>query len=199
MPITSNFHDQLYEYYDWTELGQLVFELCQQILTTEKKFDRLIALSKGGLTFARSLVDYLDIPDISIIKIEFYTGIGDTTRTPIITQSLPVNIQNEKILIFDDLVDSGETLELAKKYISQHGAKKVETAILFRKEWTKIETNYHVKESKAWIIFPNEVRSTTKLLMKIWQKKGDNDEQIKLKLQQIGFPADALAMFGPGK
>lgn len=194
---TLNIHNQLYEFYTWDDLGELSFELAQQILTTGKKYDRLVALSKGGLAFARSLVDFLDLPDISTIKIEFYTGINETNKTPVITQSLPVNIKNEAILIYDDIVDTGETLSLAIKYLNQHGAKSVDTAVLFLKPWTKVNSDFKGKESSAWVIFPNEIRETILTLAKIWRQLGDNQDQITAQLKQLGFKDAELALFLP--
>ena len=100
------FHDQAYEFYPWESLGKDIFDLSKKIIDSGEKYDRIIALAKGGLTFSRSLVDYLNVQEVSSIQIQFYTGIGTTNRTPIITQSLPVSIKDENILIFDDIVDN---------------------------------------------------------------------------------------------
>ncbi|MEN8253552.1 MAG: phosphoribosyltransferase [Patescibacteria group bacterium] len=195
MPIKTNIHNQLYEKYSFDELGGLVFNLAEKIIAKNREYDRLVAPAKGGLTFARSLVDLLKIPDVSSIKIEFYTDIATTNATPIITQSLPVNIKGERVLIYDDLIDSGETLELASKYLKQAGAKSVDTAVIFRKTWTKKDSNFFVAESDSWIIFPNETRETITLLENSWKEKGDNPKKIRQQLLEIGFKQEELALF----
>jgi len=189
------FHQQAYEFYDWQTLGSDIFNLAQQILKSGVEFDRLVALAKGGLTFSRSMVDYLNVKELSSFQIEFYTGIGQTARTPVITQSLPVSVRNERVLIFDDIVDSGETLELATTYLQYHGASSITTACLYTKPWTKLQPDFKVRQSDAWIIFPNETRETINTLQGIWQLKGDSAAQITTQLLEIGFSEAEVAQF----
>lgn len=193
----SKFHDQAYEYCSWSTLGEDIFTLAQKILASGQEYDRIVALAKGGLTFSRSLVDYLNIPNVSSFQIEFYTGIGETAKTPVITQSLPVTVRNERILIFDDIVDTGESLQLATQYMKIHGAADVSTAVLVSKPWTKFKADFHVRETKAWFIFPNETRETIELLRKIWTEKGDSPDKITQQLLKIGFSKAEVALFAP--
>lgn len=192
-PITI--HEQTYEYLSWDSLGKEIFSLAKQICVSNMEFDRVIALAKGGLTFSRSLVDYLHIKEISSIQIEFYTGIGTSNKTPVITQSLPVSIRNENILIFDDIIDKGETMRLATEYLQYHGAKKLTTCALFRKPWANFTADFVARQTDAWIIFPNESRETIQLLSEMWQEKGDAAEKIHKQLLEIGFPKDEVEFF----
>lgn len=196
---TTQFHGQTYEYYPWAQLGEDIFSMAQEILKSGKKFDRLVALAKGGLTFSRSLVDYLAIPEVSSLQIEFYTGVGETAKTPVITQSLPVTVRNEHILLFDDIVDSGETLKLAVQYLGYHGAASITTSALVSKPWTKYPANFSARSTKAWIVFPNETRETIQILVKMWQEKGDSPEVIEKQLLEIGFSQAEVALFSPLK
>lgn len=174
----STFHGQAYEFYPWSQLGEDAFTLAKKILADDLEIDRIVALAKGGLTFARSLVDFLDVPDVSSIKIEFYTGISTTKDTPVITQSLPVSIKGENILIFDDIVDQGKTMELAVNYLKQHGAKQIYTASLIEKPWSEFKVDYSARTSESWVIFPNETRETISTLKKIWSEKGEDRKSV---------------------
>lgn len=194
-PKVVKVHDQLYEYLSWEVLGEQIFELSQQIIKSGKEFDRVIALAKGGLTFARSVIDYLNVPHLNSIQVEFYSGIDQTLKEPVITQSLHSSIKNENVLIFDDLVDKGETMALAVKYLKYHGPHEITTACLITKPWTTFTPDFYTHESKAWIIFPNESRETIHLLQKMWQEKGDSLEVIKENLLKIGFPKAEVEFF----
>lgn len=188
-------HDQEYEFYSWENLGQDVFDLAKQLIEADKEFDRIVALAKGGLTFARSLVDFLQLKAISSIQIEFYSNINQTHPTPVITQSLPVSVRDERILIFDDIVDSGETMKLATEYLQHHGTRSITTAALLKKPWTEFPVEFTARSSQAWVIFPNEVRETIESLVKKWQKAGDSPEVIKKQLLKIGFSEPEVALF----
>lgn len=192
---TRTIHNQTYEFYPWELLGQDIFTLAQKIHESSKQFDRIVALAKGGLTFSRSLVDYLSIEALSSIQIEFYTDIGTTAKTPVITQSLPVSIRDEHVLIFDDILDTGETMKLAKEYLHYHGAASITTAVLIEKPWSTVSVDFSARQSEAWVIFPNEVRETIKSLKSIWKNKGDSQETITKQLLEIGFSNPEVALF----
>lgn len=192
-----NVNNQDFEFYTWEDLGQDILDLGHQINGTEQKFDRLIALAKGGLTFARSLTDLLNIKKLSSIQIEFYSGIDERGATPVIIQSLPVSIKNEHILLFDDIVDHGDTMAMAVNYLNYHGAASITTCSLITKPHTKFKPDFSAQETTAWVIFPNEVRETIELLTQNWQKAGYNNQEITTHLENIGLPKREVALFGP--
>ena len=188
-------HNQKYEYLSWEDLGQDIFNLAKQIIESGAEFDRVVALAKGGLAFSRSMTDFLGIKKLSTIQIEFYSGINEAAPTPVITQSLPVSIKGERVLIFDDIVDSGETINLAVRYMKQHGASAVATAALLNKPWAKHQADFKARSSEAWVIFPNEIRETINLLSQMWQEKGDSADKITQQLLEIGFSKAEVELF----
>lgn len=195
----TTIHEQKYLLLTWEDAGKHMLELSKKVIADRKKYDRIIALAKGGLTWSRTLCDYLGLENLSSIQIMFYTGIGKTARTPVITQSLPISIKNERVLIFDDVADSGETLILAKKYAKMHGAKDVKVATLAVKTWTKFMPDYYSIESAEWIIFPHEVREMIALLSSMWKERGDSPSAIRKQLLQIGISAEEIDLFYSGR
>lgn len=192
-PVTIN--SITYQYYNWEELGEDIFQLAQKIIDSGLEFDRVVALAKGGLAFARSISDLTGVKEISSMTVEFYPLIGQTSEAPIITQSLPLTIRNERILLFDDLIDSGKTLQVALEYIKHLGPKSVHTATFFTKPHSPFKPDFSVEEVDAWVIFPNEIRETIGNLTDMWQKNGDDSAKIKQQLLDIGLPADHIEFF----
>ena len=188
-------YGQKYLTLSWDETNEQLLQIAEKIIKKKEKFDRVVALAKGGLTWSRTLCDYLGIKELSSIQISFYTGIASTQKTPVITQSLPIAIQNERILIFDDVADSGETLVLAKKYIKMHGAKTVKTATVAIKSWTSFVPDYYGFNSSEWIIFPHEIRETMTLLKRSWKKQHISDAVVKKHLTSLGMSAREIAVF----
>lgn len=187
--------NQTYELISWSEFGGFVLSLAKNILKSGEEFDRLVALAKGGTAIARPIGDLCGIKEFSSMQIEFYTGIATTNRTPVITQDIPVKIKGEKILVIDDIADSGETLTVADKYITLHGADVIKTATLITKPWTKFKPDYSFYQTEAWVIFPWEARETIGLLAGIWRETGLSDEVILENLRQIGFSEEEISLF----
>lgn len=188
-------HEQTYLYVSWEATGKYMVDLAKSIIRQGKTFDRIIALAKGGLTWSRMLSDYIAVERLSSIQISFYDNIAKTKRSPVIIQSLPISIHGEKVLIFDDIADSGETLTLATTYAKQHGAKDITTATLAVKKWTKTLPDFYAFTSSEWIIWPYEVRETMGLLKKMWTERGDSASTMKKHLREIGISREEIDLF----
>lgn len=188
-------HETKYELFSWEEFGQHVLALAKSIIQSGEEFDVLVALARGGTAIARPLADLCGIKEISSMQIEFYTGVNETAKSPVITQSLPVKVRDQKVLVVDDIADSGETLKIADHYLTMHGVSEIKTATLITKPWTKYQPDHSAYESSAWVIFPWESRESIELLAAIWAGKGDTAEKIASQLSDIGFSQEEIGLF----
>ena len=187
--------DITYLFLDWGELGALTQALATKILDSGvPKYDRIIALATGGHTMSKAMQDYLNIKKSSGLHITFYKGIGETNKTPVITQSIGADIQGERVLVFDDVNDSGATLTVAENYLQMRGVKSMDTAALIQKPHTTKPSTFFGEESTSWIIFPDEVRETITLLTARWTKQGLTKDEIYTRLIQIGFQDSHLTL-----
>lgn len=185
--VKKTIHDQAYEVISWDDIGELTFRLAQKILATNQKYDRLIALARGGVSITQALADALAVKKISVVQTEMYTGINEKMPTPVVIQPLASVIKDERVLVVDDLADSGETLLFISQYLCAQGPKDIKMATLFRKPWTKVSPDFYVADSESWVIFPWEVRETIQTLMAMWTSKGDHQSQIEENLQSLGY------------
>lgn len=179
----------------WNQLGHLSFKLGKQILAGSKKYDRIIVIAKGGLTWSRVLADYLQIPDIEIIRVRLYRGIGQAFKKPQILQEIKADISGESILLFDDVADSGQTLEFVKKLLLKKGAKSVDTSALFFKPSSKITPDFFDHQTDAWIVFPHEIREFIDETSKDWLAKGLSKKQSAARFLRLGLPEDQINFF----
>lgn len=187
-PVTID--DQAYLAPSWSEMGEATVALAKKIKGSRKSYDRIIALAKGGWGWARQLQDLLGIKNLASVQISFYTHIGQTKKSPVVIQSLPISVAGESILVYDDVVDSGETIALAKDYLIMHGAAIVDTATHFTKSWTKINPTFSAGSTDAWIIFPHDSFEMIKLLQEKWA--GVEDAKLKQRLEKIGIESSII-------
>lgn len=138
------------KYYSYSDL-----ETDTKILVNELKehqFDTIIALARGGMILGQLIAYALDIRDIQTLKIESY---DDEKKRDCVTITNTCSLkEGAKVLIVDDIVDSGDTL---KKVIEQLNEKhlhvKLMSASIFYKKSALIEPDFKVKEAKEWIDF----------------------------------------------
>lgn len=180
---------------NWDQLGHLCFKLGRQINATSKKYDRIVAIAKGGLTWSRVLADYVNIPEIEVVRVKLYHGINKTFKKPEIIQPVKADINGETILLFDDVADSGQTMEFVKKLLLDQGAKEVDTATLFYKPSSKMVPDFYDHQTNAWIVFPHEIREFIVETSKDWLEKGLSQKQAAERYLRLGLPEDQVNYF----
>lgn len=184
----------------WKELNQLAFKISKQILKdlqgTSLKFDRIVTLAKGGWPMTRSMVDFLSVDKVASIGVKFYSGIYKKLKTPQIYQDLPINIKGERILLFDDVADTGESLIFVKKHLLKKGAKSITTATLLYKPWSKIKPDYFAHTTDTWIVFPYDaIAEAIGTIGNKWQQKGLSKTTIFQRFKQLNLPASWVKFY----
>lgn len=165
----------------WQKFYQDCLLLGEKILNKRINFDRIIAISRGGLIPARILSDFLQLP-ISNIVISSYKNMKQL-KEPEILEVAKINLKNQKILIVDEVSDSGKTFHRALNYFKNKPLKKIFTASPYIKPKTSFIPDFYLKVIDAWIVFPYDLRETYTAFLK--QEK--NKEKAIKKLKEIGF------------
>ncbi len=183
-----------YEIPNWDEMELYTRDLAQTILQAKHKFDAIVSVERGGAYPSRMLSDFLKIPTIYHINVTYYEGIQEKREKPLITQALPCSLAGQKILICDDVSDSGNSLLIVKDYLNEQQCAYIMTATVYIKPWTAFVPDYYVKETDAWIIFPWErLESLDTLTQKYYNI--DKLEDVKDKLLDIGFSSKLIKFY----
>lgn len=179
----------------WQHLDELLFVIAQKIYSKQVKIDRVVTLAKGGWPIARTLVDYLGISQVSSIGLKFYTSIGETQKEPSVYQDLHEDFTGKKILLLDDVADTGESLLYAQQYLLEKGAQAVSIATVFYKKHSKIEPDFYADTTDSWIVFPYETRETIQILTEKWIVESVKKEEILERFQKFGFNQEIASYF----
>lgn len=171
----------------WVEMNQLAFIISKKMIQAKAKFDRIVTLAKGGWPMTRSMVDFLSVDKVASIGVKFYSGVYQKLAQPQIYQDLPELIKGENILLFDDVADSGGSLEFVKKHLNRHRPESITTATLLYKPWSTFKPDYYGAETSAWIIFPYEAVDAINILGKKWQEQGLTREEITTRFRRLGI------------
>lgn len=139
----------------WSDFGDASRELAAQVWNSGYRPDMIACVARGGLIPAGAVSYALDMKELLVLNVEYYTGIGTTLRDPRLVDPVPINdaMTDKKVLVIDDVADSGRTLEFVKgiclKYTSD-----VRVAVLYKKERSVIDPEYVWKHVDGWINFP---------------------------------------------
>jgi hypoxanthine phosphoribosyltransferase len=170
----------------WNQIHNMINNLSEKILLDKFTPDIIISITRGGWIPARVLSDLLEINNLATIRIEFYLDVGKTRKKPILTHRIQIPITGKKILLVDDIADSGESLLLAKNYIQKKQVSELRVATIYKKPQSKTQPDYYEKTTRKWIIFPWEIKETSrnisnknKKLILIKELESKKDDQTK--------------------
>jgi hypoxanthine phosphoribosyltransferase len=170
-----------YEVPTWNQIYEMLQCQAQKIKTQNYKPDLIVAIARGGVVPARILSDLLEIPSLSFIQIEFYTNINQTLQEPTLKQTLTTNVTSKKILLIDDISDTGKSLKLAKTHLQHQGAIEIKTATLYKKPQSVTTPDFYEKQTTDWVVFPWDIKETLlKIIHRPLGKRILNQELAKL-------------------
>jgi hypoxanthine phosphoribosyltransferase len=117
--------------------------------------DLILSIARGGLGLGMGLGYALDVKNLSAVNVEFYTGVEQRLDVPIMLPPTPaaVDLAGLRILIADDVADTGKTLEVVRDFVADQVAE-ARTAVIYEKPWTVIRPEYVWRHTEAWIDFP---------------------------------------------
>lgn len=187
-------NDLTFETVEWDHVYSLLLEIADRIKERDFKADVIVGISRGGLLPARILSDLLDNPHLANIKVEFYVDIDQTKEVPVITQPVSVSVKDKRVLIVDDITDSGQSFRLVWETLAQEAAE-VKTVTLYHKPWSCFTPDIYARETEAWVIFPWEFRETTKKLGKRLLEEGKSMIEVEATLVDIGLKATLVRRF----
>jgi len=150
-----------YKYVSWPEYGNLAEALAEKVRSSGRRYDLVIGIARGGMPVAMVVADHLDVR-IDFINVKSYVGIGER-GVPKILSTLTEEIGGRNVLIVDDLVDQGDTMDVVKEYLKALGPKLLEVAVLFKKPWTRSEPDYFLEVVDRWVVFPFELSEVNRL------------------------------------
>ncbi len=139
----------------WQGFGEASRELAKVIAADGFEPDLILSIARGGLFLAGALGYALAVKNLHVMNVEFYDGVGTTLDMPVMLPPMPsaVDFSAKKVLIADDVADSGRTIELVHTFVKDH-VDEVRTAVIYEKPRSVIRCDYVWKRTDLWINFP---------------------------------------------
>jgi uncharacterized protein len=139
----------------WERFGVASRELAVQIADDGYDPDIILSIARGGLFVAGALGYALDVKNLHLTNVEFYIGVGTRLDMPVMLPPVPnvVDLSGAKVLIADDVADTGHTLKLVKEFCTEH-VSDVRCAVVYEKSHSLIKSDYVWRRTDLWINFP---------------------------------------------
>jgi hypoxanthine phosphoribosyltransferase len=139
----------------WELFGTACRELAQQVADSGFEPEILIAVARGGLLPGGGLSYALGVKLTDAINVEFYTDVHETLPDPVLLAPLldTDSIKGRRLLVVDDVADSGRTLALVLELLREHGAE-CRSAVIYAKSRSEVDPDYVWRRTDEWIVFP---------------------------------------------
>ena len=155
----------------WEDYHQKTEDLAIKVHDDGWEFNQVVCIAKGGMRVGDVFARIFNVP-LAILSVESYKGEGVKNKRGAITFSRDLaktspNI-GSKVLIVDDLADSGITLKKSIDWLNHtygfYIDEPIRTGVLFYKSVSSFKPNYYVDylEDSPWIHMPYEVYETMK-------------------------------------
>ncbi len=176
-----------YEVPTWSQIYDMLLCQAQKILVQDYKADIVIGVSRGGLVPARILTDLLETPELDTIQISFYQDIAQPILQPYLKQTLTAPIEDKRVLLVDDIADTGRSLKLAQTHLHQQGALETKTATIYLKPQSITIPDFYEKYASAWVVFPWDTKETLRKINQRQLGKRNLNKEVA-KLVKAGLP-----------
>ena len=144
---------------EWSQLGIAARTLAEQVLRDGYRPDIVLAIARGGLLVGGALGYALGLKNTFTMNVEFYTGVDERLPMPMILPPVPelVDLDEARVLIADDVADTGRTIALVKDFCANSVAE-ARVAVLYEKPGSIVRCEYVWRRTDRWIDFPWSTR-----------------------------------------
>src|SRR5919198_3131475 len=140
---------------EWADVGLAARTLAERILDDGYRPDMLLSIARGGLVVGGALAYALGVKNTFTMNVEFYVGVEERLPMPMILPPVPelVDLDEARMLIVDDVADTGRTLALVKDFCAG-SVGETRVAVLYEKPQSIVRCEYVWRRTDRWIDFP---------------------------------------------
>ncbi|AGK62058.1 putative phosphoribosyltransferase [Archaeoglobus sulfaticallidus PM70-1] len=139
----------------WDHIYRVCFTIAKDVRKSGFKPDAIVAVGRGGWIPARIISDFLNIRELYSVKAEYW-DVAESRDDAVITQPINVDMSGKKVLLVDDVADTGKTLNVVVSHLRKAGAREIKTAVLQYKKTSEFIPDFsgEIFSRWVWIVYP---------------------------------------------
>lgn len=172
---------------DWSDIYEMLRDLSRKIVDSGFNPDIIVGIAMGGLIPAVVLADLLGL-EVDAVCVKYYRGVGRRDDRPRILQDVSVDLEGKRVLLVDDVADSGHTLDAVRDYVQARGIRDLVVCTLHYKPWSIVKPDIYIDETEAWIIYPWERKEAFSDIIEKMRSEGLSEEDMRKEMIKKGIP-----------
>jgi len=150
-----------FKYLSWDNVEKSCSNVFSKMAYDKYKPDIVIGLLWGGVVPTRLYVDFSDIKksNVKVVYASLYKGLGErNNNVSVIPNYVKNEIENKKILIIDDILESGKTMNASLKELVKLNCSVKTATLVYKSVNNAIPPDYYDIEEKEniWYVYPWE-------------------------------------------
>jgi hypoxanthine phosphoribosyltransferase len=139
----------------YDQFGVAIRELATTIADSDYDPTIILSIARGGLFVGGALAYALGVKNTFTLSVEFYIGVDERLPMPVVLPPVPnqVDLTGARVLVADDVADTGATLALVKAFCEGYVAE-VRCVVLYEKPDSVEKPEYSWCKTDRWIEFP---------------------------------------------
>ncbi len=142
----------------WAEIEHWADEVARKIREHDAVPETIVGMTRGGWVPARLLCDRLGVRRLVSLRAQHWGVTATRDGTAQLTEGLSGPVRGERVLLVDDITDTGESLALALEHVRSVSPARVETSALLHIAHSKFVPTYFAEEiprtAWVWVVFP---------------------------------------------
>jgi hypoxanthine phosphoribosyltransferase len=134
---------------------ELSFELTEAVRRAGYQPDLVVAIARGGFVPARLVCDFLRCRDLTSLGVRHYAPGALREDKARIVDPLRVDVGGRRVLVVDDVNDSGDTLDVARAHLAERRPADVRVAVLHEKPHSHARADFRAAEAAndRWLVY----------------------------------------------
>ena len=167
-------------------------KVAKKILDSDYRADIMVGLARGGWVLSRVLCDFLEIKDLVSLKVEHWGVTATPDGKAQIKYPFKIDLTGKKVIVVDDITDTGQSLKVATNYIKTLNPLEIKTATLMHIDGSEFTPDFYGdKVEWKWYIFPwNYTEDMCNIVPKLAEKADSSSEIMELMKEYHGIKID---------
>lgn len=174
-------------YVSWDEAVELCYRLAMKIASSGFRPDAIVAVLRGGVVPALIVSDVLGVDRFYAVRARHWGIAEEVYETPLVEQLPQGKLEGARVLVVDEVADTGKTLRQVVEEVEKLGPAEVRSAVLHLKPSSVYTPDYYVEKLGrwVWIFYPWSLVETLYALAHRELGPGATREQIVRKVEEL--------------
>jgi len=142
----------------WADVDRWADRLAERVRSANAVPETIVALTRGGWVPSRLLCDRLGVKRLVSVRAQHWGVTATPDGKAKLTEGISGPVEGQKVLVVDDITDTGESLSLAAAHVAEQHPARLETAACLHIAHSKFVPTYFAeeipREGWVWVVFP---------------------------------------------